>query len=278
MYVPAVIVIFVFIIYPLIRGVWISFTDWNGYSQSYSWIGLDNYRRMFTDANMYVVATNSIIYGIGSTVFQNILGLAYALLLNKKIKTRGFARTIIYLPVIVSPLIMGYIFYFILQYNGGALNDVILLFTDQPVNVLNSVKWNVWVITFINANQNVGICMVIYLAGLQTISKEYYEASRIDGASTVAQFKHVTLPLLAPSTTIAVVYNLIGAMKIFDIIIALTGGGPGYASSSLNTFMYDLYFSLEDAGYAAAVGNLMFVIIAIIGISILYGLRRREIQ
>jgi raffinose/stachyose/melibiose transport system permease protein len=123
-----------------------------------------------------------------------------------------------------------------------------------------------------------GISMVIYLAGLQAIPKEYLEAAALDGASGWSRFRQVTVPLLMPAITISVVYNVIGGLKLFDVIIAMTNGGPGNASQSLSTMMYNLYFAREDAGYAAALGNVMFLIITVVGLGLLRYLRRREVQ
>ncbi|WP_156396569.1 carbohydrate ABC transporter permease [Paenibacillus sp. Soil724D2] len=278
MYVPALLLFATFIVYPFLNGLKISFTNWDGFSQDYNWIGLDNYKRLFQDENIGLVLKNTFIYGIGSTLLQNIVGLLYALLLNQQIKTRGITRTIVYLPVIISPLIMGYITYFIFQYRGGALNDLIMLFADKPVNLLGEPAINVWIITFVNTYQYVGVAMIIFLAGLQSISKEYYEASAIDGATTWQKFINVTLPLLAPSITINILVNLIGGLQLFDVIAALTKGGPGYASQSLSYLMYKTYFSSQDAGYAATLGNLMFVIISVISFVSLSALRKREVQ
>ncbi|MCR8644902.1 sugar ABC transporter permease [Paenibacillus sp. N1-5-1-14] len=277
MYVPALILFAVFILYPFVKGIQISFTNWDGYSQNFKWIGISNYKRLFTDPDMGTVTRNTFIYGIGSTLFQNIIGLIYALFLNMSFRLKGLTRTIIYLPVIISPLIMGYIWYFFFQYNGGAINDVIQLFGSEPINLLGNPNINVWIITFVNTYQYVGVAMVIYLAGLQTISKEYYDAAKIDGAGAWSRFAHITWPLLAPSFTINIVLNLIGGLKLFDVVTAMTNSGPGYSSASLSTLMYQLYFGRQDAGYAAAIGNLMFVIISIISIAALIMLRRREV-
>lgn len=277
MYVPALLFLCLFIFYPFLKGIQISFTNWDGYSQEFNWLGFANYKRMLTDPDIAKVIQNTFIYGVGSTVLQNVIGLAYALFLNMSFRTKGVTRTIIYLPVIVSPLIMGYIWYFFFQYHGGAINDVIQLFGAQPVNLLGDQHLNVWIITFVNSYQYVGIAMVIFLAGLQVIPKDYYEASIIDGAGAAAQFIHVTWPLLAPSFTISIVLNLIGGLKLFDVVTAMTNSGPGYASASLSTFMYQLYFGRQDAGYAASVGNLMFVIISILSMTALFFLRRREV-
>ncbi|MFD0696774.1 carbohydrate ABC transporter permease [Paenibacillus sp. GCM10027628] len=277
LYIPAFVLFCMFIFYPFFKGIQISFTNWNGYSQTYKWVGFTNYHRMVSDPDIAKVIRNTFIYGLGSAFLQNIIGLAYALFLNQKIRLKGLTRTIVYLPAIISPLIMGYIWYFFFQFKGGAINDIILLFTDQPINLLGNPNLNVWLITFVNTYQYLGIAMVIYLAGLQTIPKDYYEAATIDGANAFYKFIHVTWPLLAPSVTISIVLNVIGGLQLFDVISALTNSGPGYSSASLSTLTYLLYFGREDAGYAAAIGILMFVIISVISIVILLYLRRREV-
>lgn len=278
LYLPTVILFFTFIIYPFLKGIQISFTNWDGFSPQWNWIGLDNFRRLFSDNNTIKVIKNTFIYGIGSTLFQNVLGLLFALMLNRNLKTAGLTRTIIYLPAMISPLIMGYIWYFFFEYRSGALNDVIKLFQGEAINFLGDFELNVWIITFVNTFQFSGVSMIIYLAGLQVISKEYYEAAQLDGASQFKQFLHITWPLLAPSVTISVVFNLIGGLKLFDVIVALTDSGPGYQSASLSSYMFKLYFGRQDAGYASAVGVLMFMCICLISITALYLLRRREIQ
>lgn len=278
LYVPALILFFVFILYPFMKGIQISFTNWNGYNQGYKWVGLQNYERMLDDPDIVKIIKNTVIYGVGSAVFQNVIGLLYALFLNMSFRARGVVRTIIYLPVIISSLIMGYIWYFFFQYDGGAINDILLLFQDQPSNLLGDPQVNVWIITFVNTYQYLGIAMVLFLAGLQTIPKDYYEAATIDGAGAFSRFIHVTWPLLAPAFTVSMVLNLIGGLKLFDVITALTNSGPGYASASLSTLMYLLYFGREDAGYAAAIGILMFIMISIVSMISLIFLRKREVS
>jgi len=278
MYIPALLLFGIFIYYPVIQGIQISFTNWNGYSPHYSFVGLENYQYMFTDMRTYKVILNTLIYGLGSTLFQNILGLAYAVFLNTNLKGRGIVRTIVYFPVIVAPIIMGYVFYFIFQYNGGALNDILLALGKEPIDWLGNGPRAVWLITLVNTFQYMGVSMVIYLAGLQAIPKEYLEAAEIDGASGAYKFFHITLPLLMPAITVSIVLNIIEGLKLFDVIISMTNGGPGYASHSLSTMMSDLFFAGQNAGFASALGNLMFVIISFFGISSLRFLRRKEVD
>lgn len=154
-----------------------------------------------------------------------MLGLLYALLLNQSLKMKALTRTIVYLPVIISPLIMGYIWYFIFSYDGGALNDVLGALGIGPVNALASPAANPWIIVMINTYQYAGIAMIVYLAGLQSIPKDYYEAAKMDGAGRLQPFFTITLPLLMPAVTINMVINIIGGLKLFDVIFALTAGG-----------------------------------------------------
>jgi raffinose/stachyose/melibiose transport system permease protein len=278
MYLPALLLFALFIYYPVTQGINISFTNWNGYSPHYSYVGLEKYRYMLTDRRTFQVIVNTLIYGLGSTLFQNIFGLAYALFLNSKIKGKSIVRTVVYFPAIIAPLIMGYVWYFVFQYDGGALNDILLLFGKAPVDWLGNGPRAVWLITLVNTFQWMGVAMVVYLAGLQAIPKDLLEAAEVDGASGVYKFFHVTVPLLMPAITISIVLNIIEGLKLFDVIISMTNGGPGYASHSLSTMMSDLFFAGQDAGFAAALGNLMFVIITILGVSSLGILRRREVD
>ncbi|MEH6975482.1 carbohydrate ABC transporter permease [Bacillus sp. JJ675] len=278
MYLPALFLVSVFIIYPFANGIKITFTNWNGFSQSHEWVGVSQYKRMLADPATWLVVKNTLLYGLGSTILQNMVGLLYALLLFQSVKMKAVMRTIVYLPVIISPLIMGYIWYFFFSYEGGALNDVMKLLGAGPVNVLSSPEINPWFIVFVNSYQFVGIAMVIYLAGLGSIPKDFYEAAEIDGASAFQQFWKITLPLLMPSVTINMVINIIGGLKLFDVILALTGGGPGNASQSMSTFMYDLYFKRQDAGYAATQGVFMAVMILVISFSALIYFKRKEVE
>lgn len=278
LYVPALLFIGVFILHPFIRGLYVSFTNWNGYSQNFRFIGLENYLTMLSDRDVGRTIVNTCIYGLGSTLLQTLFGLSLALFLSKQTRLNAFLRTVIYLPVIISPLIIGYIWYFFFRYAGGALNDILLLFGSEPVDWFAKGSRSVWIITGINAYQFVGVSMIIFLAGLKSIQKEYYEAAIIDGAGERQRFVYITLPLLLPAFTSSVTFNVIGGMKLFDVIVATTAGGPGYASQSLSTMMYTLYFSSQNAGYAAALGNVMLLLIVLITLVLLQFFKSKEVD
>lgn len=277
-YVPALALFAVFVVLPFIKGIYLSITNWNGYSPSYKFVGLKNYARMLTDENVRTAFVNTIIYGFGSTLVQNVLGIAFAILLNKKFRGRSLIRTVIYLPVMIAPLIMGYIMYFFFTYNNGAANDVLKLFGAQPVDWLAKGSRAVIILMLVNSLQFAGISMVIYLAGLQNIPTLYYDAAAIDGVNDRQRFFYVTLPLLMPAVTSSVTINLIGGLKLFDVISALTGGGPGYDTNSLSTLIHRLYFGSERAGYAAAVGLVFFVFIMIVSNIVVKALQKRQVE
>lgn len=268
MYWPALFLFLGIVFYPFLHGIRISFTNWNGFSQNYNYIGFENYKRLFLDTNFYIAFKNTLIYGLGSTIFQQTLGMGYALLLNRDFSGRNFLRAIIYLPVLISGLIMGYMWYFIFQYSDGALNDILIFFNLDPRDWLGNPSYGVWIIVAVNTLQYCGVSMVIYLAGLQSISKSYYEAAMIDGATPLQQFKYITLPLLKPAIITSFTLNLIGGLKLFDTIKALTNGGPGYASNSLSTLINVSYFRSQMAGYASAMGLVLFIFIVCVTIII----------
>ena len=263
-YIPALLLILFFVLWPLIEAFRISFTQWNGYSQDYKYIGLKNYLKLFKDSNFLIAFRNTIIYGFGSTLLQNLLGLAYAVFLHSRFKGHSVVRTFIYMPVMISSLIMGYIIYFFVQYNRGIFNEMIGIFGMAPIDWMASGTRGVIIITLMNSWQYVGIAMVIYMAGLQNIPQMYLEAAEIDGASPWQRFRHITFPLLLPSISSAVVLNLIGGLKLYDVIISLSGGGPGFSTHSLASYVSNQYFKAQNAGYSAAVGIFTFLFIMVV--------------
>ncbi|WP_240837160.1 carbohydrate ABC transporter permease [Acidaminobacter sp. JC074] len=277
MYLPAIILFFLFVIWPFLSGIRISFTNWNGFSQNFKYVGFENYKQIFLDKNFYTALINTIIYGVGSTVLQQVLGLSYAVLLNNKFRGQMVTRTLVYMPVLVAAVIMGYMWYFLFQYDGGAINDILILFGGQPVDWLANGKLAVWLMVGVNVLQYVGVSMVIYLAGLQGIPKMYYEAADIDGATKWEQFKHITIPMLRPAITTSVTLNLIGGLKLFDVIKALTNGGPGYSSHSLSTLINYMYFNNQSAGYAAGIGLILFIFIMVISMTLQKYFRGKEV-
>ena len=277
-YVPAIALFAVFSIYPLISGVSLSLTNWNGYSRSKAFIGLDNYVRLLDDEVFRTALVNTLIYGVGSTLIQQVLGLALAVVLDRIVRGASLLRAVIYLPVMVSPVVLGTMYYLIFRYNNGALNDVRALFGAEQVAWLSDATVGIVVIVIVNSLQFVGISMVIYLAGLQAVPTEYHEAAQLDGATWWQSFRSITLPLLQPAFATSIVLNLIGGLKLFDVVQVLTGGGPGQATHSVSTLIGETYFSNQAAGYSAAIGVVLFVLIVAVTFVLNSQLNRKRVE
>jgi len=258
---PALALMVCFVFIPLAKGIRMSLTNWDGFSQEFSFIGLDNYRNLFTDRKIIKAIANTFRVGFGDTVLQNIFGLTYAMLLNRKFKGRSVARAFIYMPVMISSLIMGYIWFFIVQYDNGALNDIVMLLGYPSVDWLGDGSRAVNFIMVITSMQFVGQAMVIYLAGLQSIPKDMYEAPDIDGANGIQKFFYITLPMLKPAIITTVTLKLIGGLQMYDLVVALTNGGPGFSSHTISTMINYLYLNAQNAGYSSALGVFLFLII-----------------
>nr|WP_070102314.1 MULTISPECIES: sugar ABC transporter permease [Clostridia] len=277
-YIPAICLILFFVVRPFCETVYVSLCKWNGYSPEKIFIGLENYKAMFSDKRLLTAFINTLIYGFVSTVLQNIIGLGAALFVNSRFKGNNLIRVVIYMPIMISSLIMGYIMYFFLTYDNGVLNDILGIFGKGAVDWLADGKNGVLFITIINTWQYAGYCMIIYLSGLQNISKTYIEAAEIDGAGSFARFRYITLPMLIPAITSAVMIDLIGGLKIFDGIISLTNGGPNYSTHSMMTYLNSQYFLAEKAGYASAIGITTFVMIMVVALYSNHYLEKKSIE
>lgn len=263
MAIPAFTLFFIFFIYPLIKGIGMSFTDWDGIGKA-NFIGFQNFIDFFKDERALSDIRTTVLFALGSAPLLNIIGLLYALLLNSSFKGKSAARMCIYMPAIISPLIMGYIWYLLLQPGRGFLFHL----ADQAGhpgwfgNWMGGYGTTMLVLILVNVWQYAGMTMVIYLAGLQGISKELYEAAEIDGAGKIKCFRYVTLPLLGPSVRINVITNIIGSLSVFDIVMSLTGGGPGYQTETLSIYIMRMCYG-SKTGYSTAVAMIMFVIVLI---------------
>lgn len=264
MILPAAVLFAAFFLLPLIQGIGVSLTDWNGFSEEKNFVGLSNFIRFFHDDRAINAINVTMIFGLISPFLLNIFGLMLALLFDSKIKGRILARTVVYLPTIISPLIMGYLWTLILSPQTGVLDKTLralnmgYLYRDY----LGNMDKALWLIIAVNLWQFVGGPMMIYLAGLQNVPEELYESAKIDGANAVQTFTYLTWPLLLPSAKVNILTNIIGSMAVFDIIMSLTMGGPGYATESLSIYIYRMSFN-GFAGYATAVAIIMFIMVVI---------------
>lgn len=263
MAVPAFLLFALFFLYPLSQGIWMSLTDWDGISRA-NFIGLRNFFDFFKDDRAMADIRNTLLFALGSAPLLNLVGLGYALLMNGKFRGKSAARVMIYLPAIISPLIMGYIWYMLLQPDRGFLAHALeLIGKSQWIgNWLGDYGACMVLLILVNVWQYAGMTMVIYLAGLQSIPEELYESAKIDGAGFRDSFRYVTIPMLLPSIRINVVTNIIGSLAVFDIVMALTDGGPGYSTETLSIYIMRMCYG-SKTGYSTAVAIIMFFIILI---------------
>jgi raffinose/stachyose/melibiose transport system permease protein len=272
---PAIILFTIFVAYPVVGGIYYSMTDWNGIQMNYKFIGLQNYVTFIHDFYVMVPLRNTFVFAFALTIFQNIASLVLAVLLETKLRSKNILRVLIFIPVLLSPLIVGYLWNYLfsdpIRQFGLAMNLQILarnVLGDPRAALMSGVFVNVW--------RMVGWTMVVYIAALQAIPKELYEAAGMDGAVGWNKFRHITFPLIAPAFTINMVVTMERGFKEFDTIFALTKGGPANASEVISLTIYRESFEYYRAGYGATMGVALFLIIVVITIIQLILLRRKE--
>jgi raffinose/stachyose/melibiose transport system permease protein len=259
---PAFLLFVLFFLFPLTRGVWLSFTEWDMFSEP-KFIGFDNYQQFFSDERALHDVQTTVLFALGSAPLLNMVGLSLALLLNRNFRGRNTARALLYLPAVISPMIMGSIWYLLLQPKRGLLAVMLQnIGIESTGNWMLSGNMALVVIVLVNVWQYAGMTMIIYLAGLQSIPEEHYEASSVEGASRFQTFRYIVLPQLVPSLKINIITNIIGSLSVFDVILALTGGGPGYDTESLSIYIMRMTYG-NKTGYSTAVAMILFVIILI---------------
>ena len=262
---PAFLIYLLFSIVPFLYTVFYSFTDYTDMNPvNLHFVGISNYLKVFHTPLMTTAIKNSVIYAILLTSFQTILALPLAVFLDKKLKTRNLLRAVYFFPAVFSSLIIGYLWNFIMSSSDyGLVNN---LFHRMGLETFNFFTANraLFSVIFTQVWQWTGWAMVIYLANLQSISKDLYEAADIDGTSGLQRFFYITLPLMCPSVKIIVVTGLIGGMKVFDIIYSMTSGGPGNATETVMTVM--MKKGISDGFYStgAAFGVCFFIIVLVI--------------
>ena len=262
---PAFIVYLLFSIVPFLYTFYYSFTDYTDMNPvNLSFVGLKNYIKVFNTPLMMTAIKNSVIYAIMLTSLQTILALPLAVLLDKKLKTRNLLRAVFFFPAVFSSLIIGYLWNFIMSSSDyGLINNLLHQLGFGTFNFFTANR-ALFSVILTQAWQWTGWAMVIYLANLQSISPDLYEAADIDGAGGIKKFFYVTLPLMCPSVKIIVVTGLIGGMKVFDIIYSMTSGGTGNATETVMTVM--MKKGISDGFYStgSAFGVCFFAIVLVI--------------
>jgi raffinose/stachyose/melibiose transport system permease protein len=265
---PAVLLYGTFIVYPMLDAVRLSFFDWDGFATTAkTWVGLDNYRRIFLhDPVFWTAFRNSVKWLILSLIIPTVLGLGLALLLNRRLRGRNLFRTIYYLPAVLAPIAVAAMWRWMYDPNFGVFNRVLdLLGIDAVGRAWLGDPDTALYATFVASVWTVaGLNMVLFLAGLQNIPRELTEAARIDGASTTQVFRHVTLPGLRPAIVIVIVLTIINSLKAFDLIVGTTGGGPAQQTQVLALWSYTQSFANHDFGAGNAVATVLLLLTLVV--------------
>ena len=252
----------IFILYPLIESMRISFQEFSLLRGS-TYIGFDNYAQMFSDSRLRISYINTIIFTLFAVFFNAGIGLILAVMLNRRLPTlmRNLYRSIFFFPVLIAHTYIAVIWRFLYQQDTGVINYYLGVFGVDPIPWLSNAHWAMAAIIILDVWKNTGFAMLVFLAGLQSIPHEYYEAAQLDGANERQLFFRITIPLLSPTIFFILVIFMIGALQVFDTIIVLTAGGPGDATRSVVLYIYEIAFRTFNMGYAAAVSMTLFAII-----------------
>ncbi|MCK1213552.1 carbohydrate ABC transporter permease [Streptococcus uberis] len=255
----------IFFYYPLFNGIFYSLTDWSGLTGSYNIIGLKNYVHIFSNPDFYQSMTFTILFTIGLVVGEIVIGLFMATLLNRKIKAVGFFRTWYFFPAVLSTVTLGLIFSQIFNYGIPQLGELLHL-KWLSSNPLVSEKSVIPSVIFVALWQGLAMPIIIFLAGLQSIPSDIIEAAEIDGANKSQKFFHVELPFLLPSISMVFILAMKSGLTAFDLIFALTSGGPDGKTESLGLLVYNYAFSNNQFSYANALAVILFIFIVIISV------------
>lgn len=276
---PAFLVFTAIVVYPLANSFRYSFTDWNMRGQEYSLVGFDNYKTLFQNDLVRAGIKNTLLFTVYTTFVANSIALLLALVLDKNLRSKVLLRAVFYIPCLLSPIVISAIFSQILQYRG-LLNEVFrTLGFDALVNDwFGNVATAMPMLIGLNTWQWAGFGSVIYLAGLQTIPRELYEAADMDGARPLAVFRHITVRLLMPSITVMSFLSITGGLKYFEIPFVLTNGGPGTATETVSTVIYRMAFRYERFGVATAISVVFLAFVMILSVAQVRFTRRLEVQ
>ncbi|MEG3615413.1 MULTISPECIES: carbohydrate ABC transporter permease [Isoptericola] len=273
---PAFAVLAVFFFLPTLFNFVYALTDWSSFKAEIGFVGLQNFRDLITSGTLLASLRITLVYAVLVAIFQNLFGLLLALLLERDTRVNRFARVMFFVPVVMSALAVGYVFQALLK-PDGAVNQVLSAVLGQQIQIpwLGSTTWTLVVVALVHAWKWMGLSMLIYLAGLKTISEDVLEAARLDGASAWTTFREIRFPLLAPAVTFNVATALLGSMNGFDIVQATTGGGPARTTEVLNIFIFRT-FGQGLFAQATTMSLVLFVVVVALAFPVIRTLRKRE--
>ncbi|AEI40256.1 carbohydrate ABC transporter permease [Paenibacillus mucilaginosus] len=277
---PSFLLYTLFVIVPTFSSIYLSFTSWDGVSDDIRYIGFDNFVEMWHSERVHNALKNTLILSVVLVILENITAIALAIVVDQVRWFRNLFRSVFYFPVLLSGIVMGFVWTIILNYNFGVLTQLLdtMGLGFLKIDWLGNPKYALLAIIITTVWKSSGYYMIIYLAGLQGIPAELHEAAAIDGANRWQQFRHITFPLLAGAMTVCVMLSMIASLKIFDQIAVMTDGGPGFATETLTYIVYKVGFGELRQGYGTALSLVLFLLILIVSLIQIRILRKREVQ
>ena len=272
---PTLIGFVIFIAYPLVESLRISFYDYGIWGDT-TYIGTENFQRLTTDTRLHHTYRNTVVFTMFAVFLNAGVGLLLAVFLNRRMPTlvSNFYRSVFFFPILVAHTYISVIWKYLYAEDTGVLNFYLSLLNIDSIPWLREPGWAMTAIIIMDVWKNAGFAMLVFLAGLQSIPNEYYEAAQLDGASERQLFTRITIPLLSPTIFFILVIFFIGAFQVFDSIFVLTGGGPGDATRSVVMYIYQQAFQRLDFGYAAAISWTLFLVIMAVTLVQFWGGRR----
>lgn len=274
-YLPAAVIYTVLFLVPTVASFFFSFTRWSLFD--FTFIGLDNFVQFFKEPALIKGLVNTFIYGVVTSGLKVVLGMLLGVLLTSQIIARGFLRSVLFFPVLLSSIGVGMVFTVLMDPNNGLINDALALFGIDGPKWLTDPAWALMSVALVDVWKGVGLATVIYIAGIVSIPAEYFEAAKVDGASSFKSFWNITLPLARPATATVIILSLIGGLRSFDLIWAMTKGGPGFTSDVIASVIYKQY----QAGFygLSTAGNVvLFLIVTAIVVPLSMFLNRKEVE
>jgi raffinose/stachyose/melibiose transport system permease protein len=274
-YLPAFAVFFVFFLLPTFSSFYYSLTRWTLFDAEF--IGLDNFKQFFEEPALTKGLTNTLIYAVTTSGLKVILGMLLAVLLTSSVIGRAFMRSVVFFPVLVSTIGVGLTFTVLMEPDVGLINNALGVVGIEGPRWLVDPKYALLSVALVDVWKGVGLATVIYIAGIVSVPREFYDAARVDGATSFGLFRYITLPLAWPATVTVIILSLIGGLRSFDLIWAMTRGGPGFTSDVIASVIYKQY----QAGFygLSTAGNVvLFILVTAIILPLYSFLRRREVQ
>ena len=259
---PLILFVLVYMVYPVFYNVRISFYDWNGIDPDMTFIGATNFINIFKDKVFRIVLRNFLLFALFTVTVQAVLGFLLADMFQKKFVGRDVSKAILFMPAILSSIIIGQVFYRLLDPNIGYLKGILSFFgVSAP---LSNPKLAIWAIIIVNIWQWTGYSMTLYYGAMAGISEDLYEAAKIDGATHFQILRKITFPLVRGTTYNLTIIGVIGALKQYDLVASLTGGGPANSTQTFAAYLYGAAFTNYEQGYASAIAVVMFLIAGVI--------------